>query len=325
MTGFKKYWPYLIIIAGLFFSVVAAYVSIKSTGSSRATSTPSTISRATKETTQKSAGLSFFEAIRRLTDFSSLVPRVPTATLPGGGATSGDGSGSAQKVVELPEWASLLYGKIRIGSSYTRSSDPRTEYVTIYAPRENRESVLISGLRLESAATGEGANIGDGVYLDFQKQPSIKQPIFLRPGGVAYVVTGKSLFGFSFQVNKCSGYLEQYHNFYPAISTRCPLFNSIELPRKPNQLNDACLDFLDTLSICTEYATFPRNITHECQNFIKERLNYGACVDRYKNDTDFYSGGWRVYLERDQELWKSKRERIELRDRNGKFIDALVY
>ena len=69
----------------------------------------------------------------------------------------------------------------------------------------------------------------------------------------------------------------------------------------------------------------PLSISPECNIYMRENINYGSCVQKHKNDKDFYNHEWRVYLERDQQLWKDRREVIKLLDTNGKTIDAISY
>ena len=62
-----------------------------------------------------------------------------------------------------------------------------------------------------------------------------------------------------------------------------------------------------------------------CQAFIFSRINYNQCVANYRNDRDFLQGDWHLYLDRTTRLWKSKREVIQLLDKNGKIIDSRMY
>jgi hypothetical protein len=63
----------------------------------------------------------------------------------------------------------------------------------------------------------------------------------------------------------------------------------------------------------------------ECHSFIKEKVNYNGCVASHKNDSGFFKSEWRVYLGKNDELWKNKREMIILYDQQGKVIDQLSY
>lgn len=100
--------------------------------------------------------------------------------------------------------------------------------------------------------------------------------------------------GVNFQVNQCSGYLNQFLAFDPPLPSECPAPDLSALnPELP--ANQECLEFIKTVPACTTPLTFPANLSLNCQNFIKEEFNYNACFDTHKNDTDFLLPEWRVY------------------------------
>ena len=94
----------------------------------------------------------------------------------------------------------------------------------------------------------------------------------------------------------------------------------------PNALNDACIDFIERMRTCTINAKpLPLTMQYECSSFINSEINYQTCVTNHKNEEDFYKSEWRIFLNRDEELWKAKRETIRLLDADGKVIDSLSY
>ena len=223
-------------------------------------------------------------------------------------------------------------GKITIGSvrhdySYSIFSsddgDPDNEYVEIYASEKNTDKVLISGFELRSGITGRGAFIGKGTYLPSFGVINKEEPIFLKPGEKAYVITGTSPVGYSFKVNKCSGYWSQFQQFTPPISTSCPGLKNEKLPDPPNTFSDACVDYIDSFQNCRIRVDNPtKKVEPECVSFIDQHTGYTYCASKYSSDADFYKNEWRVYLNR---LWKSRREMVKLLDQNGKIIDIKTY
>lgn len=221
--------------------------------------------------------------------------------------------------------ASPLSGKISIGSvTYGRTSSDG-ELVILRASSANNEKVLLTGLRLESVISGRGATIAKGVQLPFQNQINTEQPIYLSPGETVYILTGRSPLGMSFRLNKCTGFFSQFQSFNPSIPSRCPNPSSESLPPPANQYNDQCLNYINSLSGCRVIITPPLDISPECQRYVTTEINYSKCVDRHKNDSDFYDPEWRVYLGRDDALWKNQREIIHLLDKNGKIVDVATY
>ena len=110
--------------------------------------------------------------------------------------------------------------------------------------------------------------------------------------------------GVNFQVNKCSGYLNQFLTFAPPLAPPvggCPKPDLSALaPTLP--ANQVCLEFIATIPACTTPLEFPRRngeqastLSPNCQNFIKEEFNYNACFDTHRHDPDFLLPEWRVY------------------------------
>jgi hypothetical protein len=163
------------------------------------------------------------------------------------------------------------------------------------------------------------------VALYFQNQINKEEPIYLAPGETAYIITGRSPLGTSFKLNKCTGFFNQYQSFNPGIPSRCPNPNESDLPNNGTIYNDACRSYINSVPGCRVITDTPANISPECKRYVTEELTYLKCVDKYKNGSDFYDPEWRVYLGRDDGLWKSTREIVQLVDQNGKIIDMVNY
>src|SRR3989338_8896167 len=204
---------------------------------------------------------------------------------------------------------SPLKGKIYLNRPYNYgygTNPANYEYVTLRADSDLKEKIRLTGLVLKSAVTGVKAEIGQGVYLYFSGVINSAQGIFVR-------------------TNKCLGYLAKNQNFNPALYGNCPTIRNEPQPKAPNNLNDKCLDYIENYPPCTTFTTGKLELSPECNNFLIEKTNYSYCVQNHKNDLDFYVADWRIYLSRDETVWKSKRETIELLDQNGKLIDSVSY
>lgn len=214
-----------------------------------------------------------------------------------------------------------------------RSSGPRKdeadkEYIEIRANRSNTTPVPITGWRVASIISGRSYAIGDGTRLPYSGVISPEGPIFLNPNDKAYIATGRSPIGISFRTNICTGYFEQFQDFSPTLRRECPRPKD-ELIITANIIQtfeNECIDFIGRLPRCEmPINALPPRFRPECIEFITTRINYTGCVDNHRNDADFFKSEWRIFLGRDKEIWREKRETIRLLDARGLVVDTFTY
>ena len=233
---------------------------------------------------------------------------------------------------------SPLRGMVQITGGSFGTTDPDQEYITIQVSSSAKEPITLTGWRLVSIATDKGATIGSGARIPQAGAVNNSEPIRLSPGERAYVITGESPIGGSFAENMCTGYLESNQTFYPSLSRRCPSASG-EFDRhfSGNPYKDnGCYTLIRETNSCTTPRESTR-ISAACIDLIYSRLTYNGCVASHRNDTQFSSGVWRVYLGRTEitrsndstsqygELWKSSRDGIKLLDENGLTVDLYTY
>lgn len=230
------------------------------------------------------------------------------------------GSGTDGKTPSSPEKS--FPATLTISATRAKETDPNKEYIKISAPKSNKKPVRLTDMKLEGEL-GLDISIKQGAPLIF---PSLaenpKKDIYLAPGETAYIITGSSPIGESFRLNKCLGYMKQFHDFEPSIPSRCPLPKYEDLP---DNLNDQCLDYIDKIPACKTFVSAPINLSTACQEYINYKINYKTCFELHQYDDDFYGEEWRVYLNRSGDIWKKSRETITLTDTNGKTIDSVSY
>ncbi|MEK7613362.1 MAG: hypothetical protein AAB439_00590 [Patescibacteria group bacterium] len=229
---------------------------------------------------------------------------------------------------EINESTSPYANDVSLSIGRARDTDPEGEYVTIKIGKNISDRLVVSSWRLDSTVSTLGVTLGNAAYLPYSGQVNVESPVAVSPGSTIYVVTGRSPIGTSFRTNVCTGYFAQFQAFEPDLEEACPapedvLADTITASFVPSE---ACISFVENIPRCrSTLSEIPQNIGGQCRNFILEDLTYSACVAAYKNETNFYDNEWRIYLDRDQELWKNTRERIRLLDENGLVIDSVDY
>ncbi|MBU3969003.1 hypothetical protein KJ991_02190 [Patescibacteria group bacterium] len=231
----------------------------------------------------------------------------------------------AQEKASLSEYSDL----ITFSKGSATSVSPDKEYLQIVLTKTAKNKVIITGWELKSLISGVSVKIEEASWLPRLGSSNTKNTVVLSPGDKVIITTGRPPIGVSFRINICSGYFEQFQNFYPSIRTECPdPYTEIEEQylSGPNAYNDECLDFIDRIRRCTiNTKQLPLGMQSQCQDFVTKKINYNSCIDKHKNDESFYKGEWRIYLSRDTELWKSKREVIKLTDGVGKTVGTITY
>ncbi len=222
---------------------------------------------------------------------------------------------------------SYLHGKVFIGA-LRRNTSANREYVVLQASSQNKEAVPITGLTLKSGVSFNGGEIPKAWSLPFPIYGEGDEIVMLRPGQTAYIISGRSPNGQSFQLNKCTGYFEQGMNFTPSLPLECPHPAVDHLPPPPNTLSDTCINYLNKLGRCrVPPSSVPLQLKADgnCQAYLFNQINYNQCVTYHKDDPNFFRGSWHIYLNRSTRLWRDKRETVELFDENGRLIDSRNY
>ncbi len=270
---------------------------------------------------------------------------VPSVSLPNASSSNGSNGGtpSAQpKILSL--WDYFLNYQPGIGessaptdspyapyvslqASNVGSANPATEYVTIQTSQNLPQSVTVTGWTLQNVSTNMSVTIGNAAQIPFLGDVNYGTPISAGPGSTIIVTTGRSPNGASFRVNECTGYFNQFQTFTPSLRYECPQPTDEMLLHPQLLAGDAtCRQYLSTLPQCRIVTgVFPQNISNTCQTFVLNALSYNGCITEHKVDPDFYRNEWRVFLNRDQDLWSPDHGTIRLIDENGKLIAQTSY
>ncbi len=226
---------------------------------------------------------------------------------------------TTQKAIELQD--SFYKGYVKLTNVSSKETYPEKEYITIAITQPNLSEVNVTNWKLQNSK-GETVPLGQGTSLFLTGNVNQLAPILLKGGDSLTVSTGRSPVGVSFKMNSCALYLEQFQDFIPPIISTCP---SIRETRGFSSLDLTCQRFIGQIPKCTTNSkTLPSELSVSCMTFIYSKVNYNGCVSVHKNDSNFYSKNWRVFLGRSSEFWAQK-DTMTLLDNEGKVIDALKY
>ncbi len=230
-----------------------------------------------------------------------------------------------QKIFSKTTKPSVFRDEILISDTQkTGESGVNKEYIEIKASNTNKNPIEITNWKLKNSF-GEIVTINKASKLPYSGVPNTQTPIFLSRGERAIISTGRSPIGVSFQLNKCSGYLGQFQNFYPKIQSSCPsAINDTQSTEQ--QLGQECRSYISTLPSCEIYTNeIPTDLSNSCKSYIQNQINYNSCVNLYKNDSDFYKPEWRIFLGKNKEFWNDESDLILLYDQFGNLVNSSSY
>ncbi len=221
---------------------------------------------------------------------------------------------------------------ISLRSSRLSADDEDEEYVTIVASNRLSSPVNISGWKLKSLLSEKVRSIPRGTtHLASTRAFQTSDNIFLGAGDSAVVLSG-NVAGIrsSFLTNKCTGYLEENHDFVPGLFAQCPRLSEENLsaynisPEHFRNLTeyDSCIDAIEDVQSCREGHP-SSDVPSRCRTFIHDYSDYEGCYKLHQFDSDFLGDEWRIFLGSTADLWRSDREAVALIDGNGKVVDVL--
>lgn len=219
---------------------------------------------------------------------------------------------------------SEYYGLVDIRKISTTSTlDGSKEYIRLSASRKINTPINITGWKLVSERTNAQISIPQGTNLFRPNGQSVRSNILLHGNETVYINTGESPISTSFKTNICSGYHEQFNDFNPSISLKCP-YPDTDIVGVPDTLqNEVCLDFIDRMPRCKiQTEEVEQILGNDCNVYVYQKVNYPTCVDNHINDDNFYKSEWRIFLERRHPVWKNDKETVNLVDVEGKIVDT---
>ncbi|HEY0908260.1 MAG TPA: hypothetical protein VGE35_02835 [Candidatus Paceibacterota bacterium] len=232
---------------------------------------------------------------------------------------------STKPVPKTPVASSLFAKNLAFDGTAGPKKDVDEEYVRVIASEKAKAPISISGFTLAGDSLDSSVAIPKAVNSLVLGTTGAKTDIVLAPGGRALISSERSPIGTSFRANMCTGYLDQFQTYTPALRDDCPE-PAEELAHVGLDSDQTCKDFVEKLPRCRIYqGTYPSNISASCKAFIVNKLNYNACAIDHRNDANYLKDEWRVFLDQPKELWDDKSDIIRLLDDKGKTVDSLIY
>ena len=231
---------------------------------------------------------------------------------------------AAQRYVHSPYSGSVVFLD-RVSS--IKELDPNREYVVLLASNILSDSITITGWNVFDRQGKIAYEFPDTVkVLGSDGGGHITSPTTVKPGDAVIISSGRSPVGTSFRVNKCSGYRSQFKNFVPTIKTSCPTpIDEFTRVGTVPFTDSVCYETVASLPACTTVTSIPAGVSKECRDFLENVLTESGCVAAHRNDPDFFSPEWRIFLNSETELWKGRDNVLYLADENDLLVATLVY
>ena len=200
------------------------------------------------------------------------------------------------------------------------------EYLVLLSTDFLNEPIDITNWTLVDKKTLRSYKIPKGIHIFGNLKLQKNEKIRIESGQAIIVSTGRSPVGHSFFVNKCTGYRTQFKFFNPSIKTQCP--NPIDELVLNNSIpfsDFKCYKYVENLSSCTTVTRVPTKVSKACSTFLKNTITESACVEKHRNDPDFFSQEWRIFLGQKDNIWSNKNNIIYLLDKDKRLVASLIY
>lgn len=222
---------------------------------------------------------------------------------------------------------SPYFGKVDITGVSYRGDFKRSHYEKISIQNSFLDApVNVSGWKIATKRFNFSFEMPRAASVFNPRDLSANDPIVLGQGNSVDIYVGKrSPLGVNFEENFCTSFFSGAFEGYDALSGygSCPAPD----PSSYNQYSVDCRSFIRGLSSCREPQLAYYQFINEppCREFIIKNFNYQSCVERARGKVDFYSGRWKVYLGRSEEILDDLNDEVYLYDNQGLLVDKYNY
>lgn len=214
------------------------------------------------------------------------------------------------------------YGKVTIRKVSYEEDNFTNDYLVL---RNNEnERINITGWYLTNKKNEKMLIPQAAEELTYPYTGSRKTDINLDYRDEVIVSAGKSPKQVNFRTNVCTGYLDNYLEFYPSLDKSCPYIEET----KYSGFKRTCRDFIDRLDRCEmpDYSNnYDVSANSECTDFLNNNFSYDACYNQHSREIGFFEDEWRIFLGKTFDLFDNYEDEIVLRDKNGYIVDEYQY
>lgn len=216
-------------------------------------------------------------------------------------------------------------GVVSISSVRNSSSFNRSQEIRLRANLDDDEVVDITGWIIQT--NEKTIKIPKGVNFYDVTSSNNEEDIILDEGDSVKIYFDEGPISKNLRLNKCTGYLNEKNdldNFFP---NDCPRVDKEEY----RHLSGSCQDYINDINgdcVTPDAETlnsFPGSDEgNACRQFLSSHFNAGYCMRENKNDSDFLSDEWRVWIDENRVL-DFQHDWIRLYNKNGILIDERDY
>lgn len=230
------------------------------------------------------------------------------------------------KTPSAPQTAEIsLAGKVKFSSAslYSYSYPQQYSRIGLQSRLDGVETANITGWKIKSNRGEFIVPRAAGVYEPYGSVA--EKDIVLQSGHYVEIYSLVSPLGKNLRLNKCVGYLEEYHKFQPVyLPKNCPSFSRSEI----RNLSGQCQDYIWSLGSCrTPEISFYNFLPgtdegNSCRAFL-QNINYGGCFRQHRGDADFFSNTWLIW--NNAQILDPRHDYLRLYDAKGNLIDEYSY
>ncbi|MEK7626756.1 MAG: hypothetical protein AAB399_01135 [Patescibacteria group bacterium] len=148
----------------------------------------------------------------------------------------------------------------------------------------------------------------------------------LSKGETVNFYSNYSPIGAGLKLNKCTGYLNNTAKFIPELPKNCPaIYDKAEIIN----FSGTCQNLITSIRSCAaptpnQINSIPKPDESQCRSILTGRTTYQSCYSRHRNDINFFSKEWLVWVQSAMNF-DSSHDRLLLFDKGGLLVDEYVY